>query len=141
MRAAAGIARKPVVTCEPVEPELQHDLGRTWRPAPRALHVFEPFEKAAHVEQHIGKLRPDRLERTVDLLARRDNRIAECPAAALTASSLRAARIPARCHVRGKVRAREIGAQPLAGLKLHGFDQRLAVSTFATRKPAEWAFR
>src|SRR5947209_2327101 len=83
--AATRFPREAVMAREPVETELQDNLGRTQGPAALAFDVFETFEKAADVEQHVCEFRTDRLERAVDLLASRDNRIGEGAASALTA--------------------------------------------------------
>ena len=80
---------------KPIEPELQHDLGGAQRPAPLALDVFETFQKTTHVEQHAGEFRADRLEREVDLLARRDDGVGEGASSALAAPALRPRGIPA----------------------------------------------
>ena len=42
-----------------------------------ALAVFEPLEEAADVEQETVEFRPDRFERMVHALARRDHRVGE----------------------------------------------------------------
>ena len=39
------------------------------------------------------------------------------------------------------MRARELGAQPLAGEQLHRLDQRAAVAALAPRQPRQRAFR
>ena len=69
---AHGFARQSVVTREPIEAELQHDLGGARRPAALALDILKPFQEAAHVEQQARELRPERVERPAQLLARRD---------------------------------------------------------------------
>ena len=41
-----------------IERELQHDLGRARRPRSLALHIVQPLEEAAHIEQQPGEFRP-----------------------------------------------------------------------------------
>ena len=139
-RRAARLGAVAVVAREPVEPELQHDLGRARRPAALALDIFEPFEEAADVEQQAGEFGPDRIERVAHALARRDDGFGEGrPPAAGAAAILRHRRRPVRRDARHELGAREIGAQPLAGLQLDRLDQRAAVAALAAREPGERA--
>ena len=56
---AARFGAVAVVPRQPVEPELQHDLGGAARPAALALDIVEPLEEAADVDQQAGEFRPD----------------------------------------------------------------------------------
>ena len=143
MAAPARFARIAVMAREPVERELQHDLGRARRPGAFALDVFQALEEAADVEQQAGEFRADRIERLMHALARRDHGLGES-AGALAAGAAAAGRDRAR-PVRGGARhqmgAGEIRAQPFAGLQLMRRDQGAAVAATAAREPGQRAFR
>src|SRR4029077_7123310 len=75
------------------------------------------------------------------LFARRDHHIRKGASATLAAAAVRHRSIPARGDARRHLRAREIAAQPLARLKLHALNQRLAIPPFTPHEPGERAFR
>jgi hypothetical protein len=52
------------MTGEPLERQLQDDLGRSRRPSPLALDIFQMLEKATDVEQQAGAFRAYVVERT-----------------------------------------------------------------------------
>ena len=140
LRLAVRLAVQAVVPRQPIEAELQHDLGRARRPASLALDLLEPLEEAADVDQQAGKLRADRIERrrtrwrapiTVSVKVAGDAPRGPVATEALQFEVMRGIRL----------RARELGAQPLAGEQLHRLDQRAAVAALAPRQPGQRAFR
>lgn len=48
---------------------LQHNLGRSYRPTAFSLHLFQSFEKAAHIHEDTGEFRADRRQCFVNALA------------------------------------------------------------------------
>ena len=126
---------------QPLEAELQHDLGRALRPGAVALDVHETFEKAADVPQQAGKFRAGRVERKMQALARRDHDVGREGCALAAAAAVGGERAcPVGGRARHQIGACEIGAQALAGLQLMRFDERAAVAAATAREPGKWAF-
>jgi hypothetical protein len=67
---------EPVMSRQPVEGELEHDLARALRPAVTLLRVFEPFQLAANIDEHPGKLRTHGVDRVHNALFGGDDLIA-----------------------------------------------------------------
>ena len=80
---------------EPIERELQHDLGRARRPGAFAFDILEAFEETADIEQQPAEFRPGRVERLMHALARGDHGLGE-GRGALAAGTAAAGRYRAR---------------------------------------------
>ena len=58
---------------EPLKRKLQHDFCRARWPAALTLCYFEPFQKAAYVDQQAGQFRADRVNRVMHALSSCDD--------------------------------------------------------------------
>jgi hypothetical protein len=112
------------------------------RPATLTFNIFQSLEEAADVEQQPRELRADRIERVPHALTRPDHGFGEgrSTTPACAATILRHGRRPVGGDTRQHLGARNIGAQPLAGLQLDRLDQRPSVAPLAAREPCERTF-
>jgi hypothetical protein len=127
---------------KPVEREREHDLACPLRPAMALLSVFEPFQLAADIDEHAGKLRSNGFNRSHDALLGGDDLIAQVGGAGGGSPSRpvgRRERRPVRRHPRTETSKPIIGSEPLAGFKLLVRDERPPNSVFPALEPAKWA--
>ena len=132
------------MTGEPLQRELEHDLGRSERPALCALGILQSAQMAAHVDENAGELGADRGQGAVHPLTCRHRIVGEVRGAA--GGSARAAVRsadggPALRDARHELAESIVGAQPLAGLELGGADHRPAVLVLAPPQPRQRTFQ
>ena len=107
---------------------------------PARARCRRALEEATDVDQQPGEFRPDGVERKMHALARGDHRVGRGRGTfAATAAGGNRAR-PAGGRARHQMRAREIGAQALAGLQLMRLDQGAAIAPAPPREPGQRTF-
>ncbi len=123
------------------EPEPDHQLRRTLRPATLALDLLDALQKAAEIDHSAREFRAERVDRPTYAEPRRECRVGQfrdSPRMAAAACRARS-RIPTRGDGGHHLAAREVGAQPFARLEGGSVDQRLAVAPFSAPQPGERA--
>ena len=94
------LVAQAVMPRQPVQRQLQHDLGRSQRPAAFALDLLEAAQETAYVHQQSGKFRPAGFHCKPYPLPRCDDQVGHLAGAAAT----RCARAAGRTATRGSPR-------------------------------------
>jgi hypothetical protein len=126
-----------------LQPDLQHHLARTGRPAEAAFGRLQPFEETANAQDDVTQAGAERLHRGGDPLASGARSLGEARigAEAAAVSARGQEPVPVLAHARAHLRAFEILAQAFARLYQVGRQERLAIRALAARQRCQRRFR